>query len=219
MPVIIEKPFGTDLAPAQAPQPDGPRRLRRGTGLPHRPLLLGKESIDNVLAFRFANGLFEPIWNREHVHVQIDVPETLSIEGRAEFYEHTGAFRDMVVTHLFQVMGPSPWSCRPSLAARRCGTRRSRSRGHADLDVAKRARPVHGLSKRARRRPGSQTETFIALRTEVDNWRWAVPFFLRTGKSLGQSRQVITPGLREPTLRMFPDEAIEGRAAATATRS
>ncbi len=67
---------------------------------------------------------------------------------------------------------------------------------------------------------GSQTETFIALRTEVENWRWAgVPFFLRTGKSLGQSRQVVTLGLREPTLRMFPDEAIEGGAAATATRS
>jgi glucose-6-phosphate 1-dehydrogenase len=67
---------------------------------------LGKESVDNILAFRFSNGLFEPIWNRDHVsYVQIDVPETLSIEGRSSFYEGCGAFRDMVVTHLFQVLG------------------------------------------------------------------------------------------------------------------
>ena len=103
--VIIEKPFGTDLASARA--------LNRAVHavfdesqvfrIDH---FLGKESVDNILAFRFVNGLFEPVWNREHIcYVQIDVPETLSIEGRSTFYDATGAYRDMVVTHLFQVMG------------------------------------------------------------------------------------------------------------------
>ena len=102
--VIIEKPFGTDLESA--------RKLNQAVHavfdesqvfrIDH---FLGKESVDNILAFRFANGLFEPVWNRDHIqYVQIDVPETLSIEGRAAFYDATGAYRDMVVTHLFQVM-------------------------------------------------------------------------------------------------------------------
>src|SRR5271165_2947925 len=103
--VIVEKPFGTDLASAVALDEqihavfDESQVFR----IDH---FLGKESVDNILAFRFGNGLFEPIWNREHIsYVQIDVPETLSIEGRAAFYEGCGAFRDMVVTHLFQVLG------------------------------------------------------------------------------------------------------------------
>ena len=103
--IIVEKPFGTDLTSAQALNRtihsvfDESQVFR----IDH---FLGKESVDNILAFRFGNGLFEPIWNREHVaYVQIDVPETLSIEGRAGFFEKTGAYRDMVVTHLLQVLG------------------------------------------------------------------------------------------------------------------
>ena len=90
---------------------------------------LGKESIENILALRFANGLFEPIWNRDHVdHVQIDVPETLTVAGRAGFYEQTGAFRDMVVTHLFQVLGFIAMEPPTSLTREgACGTRRPRS--------------------------------------------------------------------------------------------
>ena len=101
--VIIEKPFGTDLASARALN-ETVHTVFDESCIFRIDHFLGKEAIDNILAFRFANGLFEPIWNRNHVsYVQIDVPETLSIEGRAEFYDKTGAYRDMIVTHLLQV--------------------------------------------------------------------------------------------------------------------
>ncbi len=116
--VIIEKPFGTDLASAMKLNEtvhavfDESRVFR----IDH---FLGKESVDNILAFRFANGLFEPIWNRNHIkYVQIDVPETLTVEQRAGFYDATGAYRDMVVTHLFQVLGFVAMEPPTSLAAK-----------------------------------------------------------------------------------------------------
>ena len=103
--VIIEKPFGTDLESARMLN-QAVHAVFDESQVFRIDHFLGKESVDNILAFRFANGLFEPIWNRDHIrYVQIDVPETLSIEGRAAFYDATGAYRDMIVTHLFQVMG------------------------------------------------------------------------------------------------------------------
>jgi glucose-6-phosphate 1-dehydrogenase len=204
--VIVEKPFGWDLKSA-----------RHLNGILHSAFrerdvfrmdhFLGKESIDNILAFRFANGLYEPIWNRDHIdHVQIDVPETLAIEGRAAFYEGTGAFRDMVVTHLFQVLGFVAMEPPTSLEARALRTEKNKV-----FEAMKRldpARAVRGQYDGYRREPGvaarSQTETFVALEVQVDNWRWAgVPFLLRTGKAMAESRQTIALAFREPPLRMF----------------
>ena len=139
--------------------------------------------------------------------MQIDVPETLSIEGRASFYEKTGAFRDMVVTHLLQVLGFVAMEPPSSLVGQ--GAARREGQG-LRVDAADRPRHVvRGQYDGYRDEPGvaadSQTETFVALRAEVDNWRWAgVPFCLRTGKCLGASRQVVTLGFRQPPMRMFP---------------
>ena len=205
--VIIEKPFGTDLASARALNQTvdavfGESQVFR---IDH---FLGKESVDNILAFRFANGLFEPVWNRRHIsYVQIDVPETLSIEGRGGFYDQTGAYRDMIVTHLFQVLGFVAMEPPVSLDARRLHDEKVKV--FDALKPIDTARVVRGQYAGYRDEPGvapdSQTETMVAVRAEVDNWRWAgVPFLLRSGKSLAASRQVITLGFHQPPLRMFP---------------
>jgi glucose-6-phosphate 1-dehydrogenase len=204
--VIVEKPFGTDLASARALNEtihavfDESRVFR----IDH---FLGKESVDNILAFRFANSLLEPIWNRDHIsHVQIDVPETIGIEGRAHFYEGTGALRDMIVTHLIQVLGIVAMEPPASLDAQ--PLRDEKAKVFQALHPIDPAHVVRGQYEGYRDEPGvapdSQTETFAALRLEVDNWRWAgTPFYLRSGKNLAQHREMITLGLREPPLRMF----------------
>jgi glucose-6-phosphate 1-dehydrogenase len=212
--VIIEKPFGTDLASAQALNKAvhavfGESQVFR---IDH---FLGKESIDNILALRFANGFLEPIWHRDFIsHVQIDVPETIGIEGRAEFFEGTGTFRDMVVTHLFQVLGFVAMEPPTSLSAK--SLRDEKGKVFDSMQPLDLAHVVRGQYRGFRAEPGvsarSQTDTFSALRVEVDNWRWAgVPFYLRSGKSLAQRRQVITITLKEPTLRMFPLDARANR--------
>jgi glucose-6-phosphate 1-dehydrogenase len=204
--VIIEKPFGTDL--------DSARKLNQAVHavfdesqifrIDH---FLGKESVDNILAFRFANGLFEPVWNRSHIrYVQIDVPETLSIEGRAAFYDATGAFRDMVVTHLLQVLAFVAMEPPVSLSAR--PLREEKFKVYEALRPLDVRHVVRGQYEGYRSEPGvaadSQTETMVAVRAEVDNWRWhGVPFFLRSGKAMAASRQVVTLGFHEPPTRMF----------------
>jgi glucose-6-phosphate 1-dehydrogenase len=168
---------------------------------------LGKESVDNIAAFRFANGLFEPVWNRQHIrYVQIDVPEALSIEGRAAFYDATGAYRDMVVTHLFQVLGFVAMEPPVSLSAGPLGDEKVKVfEALKPLDVR---HVVRGQYAGYRSEPGvpagSDTETMVAVRAAVENSRWqGVPFFLRSGKAMGTSRQVITLGFHRAPLRMF----------------
>ncbi len=205
--VIIEKPFGYDLASCRA------LTATVHAVFPEQNIFridhfLGKESVENILAFRFANGLFEPIWNRDHIsHVQIDVPERIGIEGRADFFEKTGTFRDMIVTHLFQVLGFVAMEPPTTFDAKSLRDEKSKVfQAMRPLDVSKVVRGQyagyrgeHGVD------PQSQTETLIALRVEIDNWRWSgVPFYLRSGKSMAQRRQTVTLGLKEPVLRMFP---------------
>src|SRR5215469_2034754 len=208
--VIIEKPFGIDC-PTCVKLTQSVHKVFDESQVFRIDHFLGKESVDNILALRFANGLFEPIWNRDHIsHVQIDVPEKISIEGRTQFFEGTGTFRDMIVTHLFQVLGFVAMEPPINLAARSLRDEKSKV-FHAlhPIDVSKVVRgqylgyrDEHGVD------PDSQTETFIAMRLEIDNWRWAgVPFYLRSGKSMAQRRQTVTLGLKEPTLRMFPNVA------------
>jgi glucose-6-phosphate 1-dehydrogenase len=205
--VIIEKPFGTDLASARALNQTA-HAIFDESHIFRIDHFLGKESVDNILAFRFANGLFEPIWHRHHIaYVQIDVPETLSIEGRGSFYDHTGAYRDMIVTHLFQVLGFVAMEPPVSLDAKHLRDEKAKVfDALKPLDVA---HVVRGQYAGYRDEPGvaagSATETMAAVRAEIDNWRWAgVPFFLRSGKRLAASRQVITLGFHQPPLRMFP---------------
>ncbi len=205
--VILEKPFGVDLASAKELNAVIKANFEE-TQVFRIDHFLGKESIDNILALRFANRFFEPLWNRDHVrYVQIDVPETLTIEGRGAFYEGTGAFRDMVVSHLFQVMGFIAMEQPTSLEARPL-----RDEVHKVFETLRPIDPaqvVRGQYDGYRNEAGvardSSTETFVAIRAEIENTRWkGVPFYLRTGKALAESRQIITIGFEEPVMRLFP---------------
>ena len=205
--IIMEKPFGTDLESARALN----ARLHEvfdETQIFRIDHFLGKEPAQNILAFRFANGLFEPIWNRTFIdHVQIDVPETLGLGGREAFYEQTGAYRDMVVTHLFQILAFMAMEPPTALEPRPISEEKNKVfRSMLPLDPKD---VVRGQYNGYRQEPGvdpeSDTETFIALKCQIDNWRWAgVPFFLRTGKKLAEGQRIISIAFREPPKSMFP---------------
>jgi glucose-6-phosphate 1-dehydrogenase len=204
--VVLEKPFGTDLATA--------RELNHVVHnvLPEDRVFridhfLGREAVQNLIALRFANGMFEPIWNRDHIdHVQIDVPETLPVDQRAGFYEGTGAYRDMVVTHLFHVLGFVAMEPPTALDGRSIAEETGkvfRSVKPIEPDCVIRGQYA-GYREGDGVAPDSRTETFIAMRATIDNWRWAgVPFFLRTGKSLAEERRLLTIAFREPPRGMF----------------
>lgn len=210
--VIMEKPFGTDLDSARALN-SRVHEVFAEEQVFRIDHFLGKEQAQNILAFRFGNGLFEPVWNRDHIdHVQIDVPETLSIEGRASFYEPTGAFRDMVVTHLFQVLAFVAMEPPTALAPKPLVDEKVKV--FESMAPLRPEEVVRGQYDGYRREPGvapdSDTETFVALRCHIDNWRWqGVPFYLRTGKRLAEGRRTITIAFREPPRRMFPGETAE----------
>lgn len=211
--VVYEKPFGTDHQSFKELSQTVERVLDESQvyRIDH---FLGKESVQNILALRFANGMFEPVWNRNHIdNVQIDVPEELGIGTRAGFYEKTGALKDMLVTHLLQVLSfvamEPPANLDPKglidekvkvfdsiVPLEPHDVLRARFDGYRDIE---------GVA------PDSDTETFVAARMWVDNWRWAgVPFYLRTGKRLAQSRQTITLGFRSPPLSIFRGVASAG---------
>jgi glucose-6-phosphate 1-dehydrogenase len=205
--IIMEKPFGTNLVTAKALNArlhevfDEDQIFR----IDH---FLGKEPAQNILAFRFANGLFEPIWNRNFIdHIQIDVPETLGLGKRAGFYEQTGAFRDMVVTHLFQILAfvamEPPTSLEPSPISE------EKNKVFRCMQPIQPGEVVRGQYTGYRAEEGvspeSDAETFIALKCSIDNWRWAgVPFYLRTGKRLAEGQRIISIAFREPPKSMFP---------------
>jgi glucose-6-phosphate 1-dehydrogenase len=205
--IVMEKPFGTDLASAVSLN----ARLHEVFAedqifrIDH---FLGKEPAQNILAFRFANGLFEPIWNRNFIdHVQIDVPETLGLGKRSAFYEQTGAFRDMVVTHLFQIL--AFMAMEPPTALEPAPISEEKNKVFRSMLPIQPANVVRGQYNGYRSEEGvdleSETETFIALKCYIDNWRWAgVPFFLRTGKRLAEGQRIISIAFREPPKSMFP---------------
>ena len=218
----MEKPFGTDLSSAvrlneQLHQTFDESQIFR---IDH---FLGKEAALNILALRFANGLFEPIWNRTFIdHVQIDVPETLGLDQRASFYEATGAYKDMVVTHLFQIMAFI--AMEPPTALEPRAISEEKNKVFRSLLPIQPTDVVRGqfsgyldLPEVAR---DSDTETFVALRCQVDNWRWAgVPFYLRTGKKLAEGQRIISIAFREAPRSMFPPDSGVGRPGPTISRS
>ncbi len=199
--IVVEKPFGTDLESSRSLQATldevaGEDSVFR---IDH---FLGKEAVQNVLALRFANGLLEPSWDAEHVcAVQIDVPEELTIEGRGSFYEATGALRDMVSTHLSQVLGFLAMERPESIDADHL--RDAKAAVFADVQPLRPEDVVRGQYEGYRDEEGvdddSEVETFVAVRVHVDNDRWrGVPFLLRTGKAMAATRRTATLFFRAP---------------------
>ena len=212
--VVMEKPFGTDYDSAVAlnAQLHDVFEEDQIFRIDH---FLGKEPAQNILAFRFANGLFEPIWHRNNIsHIEIDVPETLGLTQRADFYENTGAYRDMVVTHLFQILAftamEPPTSLEPGAISR------EKNKVFRSMQPIRTSDVVRGQYTGYHDEPGvagdSETETFVALKCFVDNWRWAgVPFYLRTGKRMAEGARIISIAFREPPAVDVPPGLRRGR--------
>ena len=219
--IIVEKPFGTDLASA-----------RELNAILHRHFdeeqvfridhYLGKETVQNLLVFRFANGMFEPVWNRRYIdHVQITAAETVGVERRAAYYERAGALRDMVQNHMMQLLAlvamepPSAFTA-SSVRDRKMDALLSmqplvdEENGAVGVVRAQYSRgwvnggEVPGYREEPDVNPSSTTETFAALRTELDSWRWAgVPFYIRTGKRLPKRTTEIAIQFKRPPMEIF----------------
>jgi len=221
--LVIEKPFGHDLPSAVALD----KRLLR---VAHENQIfridhyLGKETVQNILVLRFANGFVEPLWNRDHIdHVQITVAETVGVEGRGKSYDGTGALRDMVPNHLFQLltligMEPPSHLNADALRAEKAKVLHAVRPLDPRRDVVRGQYGAGRIGDTAvaayRQEPDvprdSQTETYVAMKMAIDNWRWAgVPFYLRTGKALGRRRTEITVQFRQAPLTLFRDTPVE----------
>jgi glucose-6-phosphate 1-dehydrogenase len=224
--VIVEKPFGTDLDSAQALD----QRLLKvlaESQIYRMDHFLGKETVQNIMVMRFANGIFEPLWNRDHIdHVQITVAETVGVERRAAFYEATGALRDMVPNHVFQLLSLTTMEPPNSFAADAVRTekdkvleallpltgddaRRNVVRGQYTAGIV-RGQPVKAYREEDGVARDSMAETYIAMQLGIDNWRWAdVPFYLRTGKSMTRRTTEIAIQFKRVPFALFRDTPVE----------
>jgi glucose-6-phosphate 1-dehydrogenase len=225
--VIVEKPFGSDIDSASKLNAQL-RAVLDEDQIFRIDHYLGKETVQNILMLRFANGLFEPIWKREHVdHVQITVAETVTIGRRGAFYDETGALRDMVPNHLFQLLSLVAMEPPARLDAQSVRSEKARA-----LDAIRIVTPEQALADSVRAQyvagkigdesvsdyrsekdvaPASATETFVALKLAIDNWRWAgVPFYLRTGKALARRYTEVAIKFREAPISMFRGIDLEG---------
>ena len=214
--VVIEKPFGHSLESARELNASILRTLHEDQifRIDH---FLGKDTVQSIMAFRFANGLFEPIWNRDRIdHVQITVAETVGVERRGKFYEATGALRDMVPNHVFTLL--SMVAMEPPTGFDAAAIRSKKAEVLAAMPAVKPAQAVRGqygagtvLDKKVKAyrqepnvAPDSNVETYVAMQLEIDNWRWAgVPFYIRTGKHMSQRNTEIAIRFKQAPYAAF----------------
>jgi glucose-6-phosphate 1-dehydrogenase len=224
--LVVEKPFGTDLESAKALNNEllkivDEHQIYR---IDH---YLGKETVQNILVLRFANGMFEPIWNRNHIdHIQITVNEKLGVGHRGSFYDATGALRDMVPNHLFQLLSlvamepPARFDAHAVRSEKAEVLAAIQTQSEADaLQNSVRGQyqggkigdnVIEDYRKTEDVRPDSTTETYAALKLTIDNWRWAgVPFYLRTGKALGIKRTEVAIKFKQAPFAMFRDTPVD----------
>ena len=224
--LVIEKPFGTDLESAKALNAKllsifNEKQLYR---IDH---YLGKETVQNILAFRFANAMFEPLWNRNYIdHVQISVNEKIGVDDRGGYYDHSGALRDMIQNHVMQLlcliaMEPPVAFNADEIRSKKADVLHAvrkikredvhefASRGQYDAGWQE-GKKVKGYREEKDVAPQSNTETFAALKLFVDNWRWNnVPFYVRSGKRMQETISVITVQFKPVPHQSFPEEATE----------
>jgi glucose-6-phosphate 1-dehydrogenase len=221
--IIIEKPFGHDLESARALN-DEVNKVFNEDQIFRIDHYLGKETVQNILVFRFANGIFENVWNRNYIdHVEITAAESIGIEGRGPFYETAGALRDVVQNHVmellsFVAMEPPVSFAADAVRAEKVKVWKAVQPIHPADTVRGQygpgtvdGKPVVGYRQEDRVHPRSQTETYAALRLEIENWRWAgVPFYIRAGKRLARRVTEISIQFKLPPLLLFKDAQGKG---------